>query len=97
LQKNLATIGVCNADTKRWLNQLAEKHSESIVIEALDKYLHRANGFYKVTNPWGLFRSESEALIESAKRDAEAAANRTKLAAATEALVRHRCGNITNL
>lgn len=89
-QKNLATIGVCNADTKQWLNQLVEKHSEPIVVQALQKYLHRPSGFNGVKNPWGLFKTESDKWITGAMDDAEAAAARAKLAADTEVLVRQQ-------
>jgi hypothetical protein len=90
LLKNYATMGACKEGARQWLNQMVEDHSESIVIQALEKYLHRPSGFAAVKNPWGLFKSESETLIEVAKRDAAAAKEKAANDVATEALVQQQ-------
>lgn len=88
--KNLATMGQPNETTQTWLQKQSAERGQDVLLASLDKFLIRPSGFFRVTNPWALFISESARLIESALQDAKAADERARLSAATDAYVRQQ-------
>jgi hypothetical protein len=89
LQKNQATMGVvvANTDENKWLKQQVETYTESTVVEALEKYLHRPKGLGGIKNHWAMLRKEFPAYVALASQEARDAAAKLKLEAATEVLV----------
>ncbi len=67
--KNLGTMGQPNETTQTWLQEQSAERGHAVLLASLDKFLTRPSGFFRVTNPWALFISESARLIESALQD----------------------------
>jgi hypothetical protein len=81
IRKNLATMGSPKGKPKDVLNALVAEHGENDVVQALDKFLNRPDGFQGIKHAWSLFISEASDHIgqvqsERRRKEAEDLSNR---------------------